>query len=132
MRYYLGRFSARAAARAYFAAGFECLAEGGKRPLPCRAAERFFYLDPAANVYGCNMRADVLGNLAADEWEDLWGGAARRDFLPTAGDACPVQCWMVCTARTSIRDGRGRVGWWAARAYPAVWLGGAPPSNCRP
>lgn len=132
VRYYLRRLSPRAAARAYFAAGFQCLLTGEKRPLPCRAGERFFYLDAAANVYGCNMRADILGNLAAESWEPIWGAAARRAFLPTTGDACPVQCWMVCTARTSIQDARARVGWWAARAYPATWLGGAPPHNCRP
>lgn len=126
--YYLRRFSPAAAARAFFAAGFHAVATASRRPIPCRAGDRFFYLDPDGYVYLCNMRAETLGRLPGDGFAGVWGGAARRSLLPTAGDACPVQCWMVCTARTAIRDHPTRVGWWAFRANirrllgrPAPW-----------
>jgi MoaA/NifB/PqqE/SkfB family radical SAM enzyme len=122
-RYYLRRVSPGAAGRAYFAAGLGRAAAGRRRPLPCRAGDRFFYVDPAADVYLCNMRGDVLGNLESETFDDVWAGEARRRLLPSTGEACPVQCWMVCTARTSIKDHPIRLGWWAARAYARRALG---------
>jgi MoaA/NifB/PqqE/SkfB family radical SAM enzyme len=126
--YYLRRASPRAAARAYFAAGLARVAAGRRRAVPCRAGDRFFYLDPAADVYLCNMRGDKLGNLGRQTFDEIWGGEARRELLPSTGKECPVQCWMVCTARTSIMDHPLRLGWWAARAYARRALGlTAPP-----
>ena len=122
-RYYLRRPSPRAAARAYFAAGLATVVTTGRRPLPCRAGDRFFYLDPAADVYLCNMRGDKLGNLALQTFDDVWAGDARRRLLPSTGEACPAQCWMVCTARTSIKDHPVSPAWWAARAYARRALG---------
>jgi MoaA/NifB/PqqE/SkfB family radical SAM enzyme len=122
-RYYLRRVSPRAAARAYFAAGLGRVAAGRRRPLPCRAGDRFFYLDPAADVYLCNMRGDVLGNLGRRAFDDVWGGDARGRLLPSTGEACPVQCWMVCTARTSLKDHPVRLACWAAWAYARRALG---------
>jgi MoaA/NifB/PqqE/SkfB family radical SAM enzyme len=122
-RYYLRRLSPRAAARAYFAAGLSRVATGRPRPLPCRAGDRFFYVDPSADVYLCNMRGDVLGNLERQSFDEVWAGEARRRLLPSTGAACPVQCWMVCTARTSIKDHPARVTCWAAAAYARRALG---------
>jgi len=121
--YYLRRVSPRAAARAYFAAGLGRVAAGRRRPLPCRAGDRFFYVDPAADVYLCNMRGDVLGNLGRQTFDEIWGGEARRELLPSTGKECPLQCWMVCTARTSIKDRPVRLACWAARAYARRALG---------
>jgi MoaA/NifB/PqqE/SkfB family radical SAM enzyme len=130
VRFYLRELSPGAAARAYFAAGLACVLEGKARPVPCRAGDRFFYVDPAADVYLCNMRPEVIGNLARATFDELWAGEPRRRLLPTTGRACPVQCWMVCTARTAIRDHPARVAWWAARAYAARASGRPLPRNC--
>lgn len=116
-RYYLRRLTPRAAARAYFAAGLRDVLTAGKRPLPCRAGDRFFYLDPAADVYLCNVRPEKIGNLGRESFDELWTGAGRSALLATTGRACPHQCWMVCTARTAILDHPWRVGWWALAAY---------------
>ncbi len=125
--FYLREVSRRAAARAYFAAALAQLAMTGRRPLPCRAGDRFFYLDPGGDVFLCNMRAERMGNLREQGFEDIWAGERRRQLLATAGDACPTPCWMVCTARTAIMDHPARVGWWAARAYARRLVGlGAP------
>lgn len=121
--YYLRRLSPRAAARAYFAAGLGRVAAGRRRPLPCRAGDRFFYVDPAADVYLCNMRGDVLGNLERQSFDEVWAGGARSRLLPSTGEACPLQCWMVCTARTSIKDHPVRLACWAAAAYARRALG---------
>lgn len=122
-RYYLRRFTPGGAARAYFAAGLRDVVIRGRRPIPCRAGDEFFYLDPAADVYLCNMRAEKVGNLGRESFERIWGGDARRTLLATTGRACPVQCWMVCTARTAIMGHALRVGFWAAGAYARKILG---------
>ncbi len=122
-RHYLRRFTPGGAARAYFAAGLGDLTVRGRRPIPCRAGDRFFYLDPAGDVYLCNMRAETLGNLGRESFDDLWGGRRRGELLASTGRACPVQCWMVCTARTAILDHPWRVGWWALGAYARKALG---------
>ncbi len=121
--YYLRRFTPGGAARAYFAAGLREVVVRRRRPLPCRAGDEFFYLDPAADVYLCNMRAEKVGNLDRESFERIWGGDARRTLLATTGRECPVQCWMVCTARTAIIGHPLRVGCWAAAAYARKMLG---------
>ncbi|UCH78004.1 MAG: radical SAM protein [Candidatus Coatesbacteria bacterium] len=126
-RYYLREFSPQAAGRAYFAAGLATVVATGRRPLPCRAGDRFFYLDPRGEVYLCNMRVETLGSLERASFEEIWERRRRRELLPTTGPACPIQCWMVCTARTSIQDSRLRAAAWAALAYLSTWCGGAPP-----
>jgi MoaA/NifB/PqqE/SkfB family radical SAM enzyme len=126
-RYYLREFSPRAAGRAYFAAGLATVVTTGRRPLPCRAGDRFFYLDPCGEVYLCNMRLEKLGSLERASFEVLWERRRRRELLATTGAACPIQCWMVCTARTSIRDHAVAVAAWAARAYLSTWCGAAFP-----
>ena len=128
-RYYLRRFTPGGAARAYFAAGLRDVVIRGRRPIPCRAGDKFFYLDPAADVYLCNMRAEKVGNLGRESFDEIWGSGARRALLPTTGRACPVQCWMVCTARTAILDHPLRVGCWAMGAYARKIFG--LPSNKR-
>jgi MoaA/NifB/PqqE/SkfB family radical SAM enzyme len=122
-RYYLGRFTPGGAARAYFAAGLREVVVRRRRPIPCRAGDEFFYLDPAADVYLCNMRAEKVGNLGRESFDEIWEGEARRTLLATTGRECPVQCWMVCTARTAIIGHPLRVGCWAAAAYARKILG---------
>ncbi len=128
-RYYLRRGTPAAAARAYFAAGLSRVAEGRPRLIPCRAGDRFFYLDPAGDVYLCNMRREVLGNLSRQTFAAIWAGESRRAALPTTGERCPLQCWMVCTARTAIRDHPLRVALWAAGVYARKLLGRNPVSG---
>jgi MoaA/NifB/PqqE/SkfB family radical SAM enzyme len=131
-RYYLRRVSPRTAARAYFAAGLRHVITNRERPIPCRAGDRFFYLDPAADVYLCNMRAEKIGNLARESFDEVWAAGTRAAFLATTGRACPVQCWMVCTARTSILDHPGRVALWALGAYARRFFGLAPSKAKKP
>jgi hypothetical protein len=69
------------------------------------------------------MRAEKVGNLDRESFERIWGGDARRTLLATTGRECPVQCWMVCTARTAIIGHPLRVGCWAAAAYARKMLG---------
>ncbi len=131
-RHYLRRFTPGGAARAYFAAGLGEVTARGRRPIPCRAGDRFFYVDPAGDAYLCNMRAETLGNLARESFDDVWAGRRRRELLASTGRACPVQCWMVCTARTAILDHPWRVGWWALGAYARKTLGLAANKARRP
>lgn len=122
-RYYLTKFNPAAAARAYFAWGLVHKARTGRRPLPCRAGERFFYLDPEGKLFLCNMRSEVVGKLEGEDFQKIWDSDVRQALLPTTGEACPLQCWMVCTARTAMRDHAIAVAKWLVGAYGALARG---------
>lgn len=83
--------------RAYYVDGLEAYAEGKPKPIACKAARGAFFLDPAGNVYACNILDVKLGDI--------------RDGGPYFGDEetlafvgkCPMRCWMVCTVAPAIR-----------------------------
>lgn len=99
-------------ARAYFLAGIHRFARGEGRPLPCRAGEASFFVDPAGDVYPCNVLNGVMGNLRKQPFDELWRSVraeeARREVAK-----CPDGCWMVCTARTAMWRGLPAVTGWA-------------------
>jgi MoaA/NifB/PqqE/SkfB family radical SAM enzyme len=87
--------------RAFFEKRLHEFAETGVRPESCDALSGFFYLDHDANVYPCNVLDRKVGNLREKSFEEIWSSpeAARvRDEVA----ACR-QCWMVCTASSSMQ-----------------------------
>jgi MoaA/NifB/PqqE/SkfB family radical SAM enzyme len=97
--------------RAWFTQGLLDFARGapvGRRPLPCDAAQGFFYLDPLGDVYGCHLLPNRLGSLVQAEWDALWNGSAAQMARRQAANC--HGCWMVCTARTEMRRRLWRVG----------------------
>ena len=102
-------------ARAYFMQGLYDFAAGQGRRLPCRAGSDFFFMDPAGNVYTCNAAPFRMGNLAEQDFDELWTSSAAREAREKAA-RCAVGCWMVCTARTAIRRAWPRVLAWAISA----------------
>ncbi len=101
-------------ARAYFMAGLYRFETKGDRPLSCSAGRDFFFMDPSGDIYTCNVAEFRMGNLARQDFDELWNS-------PQAGDArmkaaqCPAGCWMICTARTAIKRHGLRVIAWALR-----------------
>ena len=90
--------------RAYLNLGLIRKILGQDRLIPCTAATDFVFIDPWSDVYGCNVRPDLLmGNLARQSWADVFSGPiAKRVRGEVAG--CPQNCWMVTTARTAMRS----------------------------
>lgn len=98
-------------ARAYFSRGLYEFATGEGRPLACRAAEDFFFLSPDGDVYSCNILDLPLGSLTDATFDEIWDSAAARDARRKVA-ACELGCWMVCTARSSMKRNPARVAGW--------------------
>ena len=58
--------------RSYFTSGLRHYVALGRRPLPCDAGRGFFFMSPRGDVYPCNIRDEVMGNLRESDFEALW------------------------------------------------------------
>lgn len=72
-----------------------------RRPISCGAGENFFYMDPFANIFMCQIKNWPIGNLRNQSFEQIWCSKAKQHFLPQA-HACN-DCWLVCTAKDAIK-----------------------------
>lgn len=77
------------------------------RPLPCGAGENFFYMDPFANIFMCQIKNWPIGNLQKQSFEQLWYSKTKRQLLPRAA-ACN-DCWIICTAKDAIKKNKLKV-----------------------
>lgn len=102
-------------ARAYFAESLYNFAKTGKQALPSRAGVDFFFLDPFGKVYPSVVHNAVMGNLHEKNFEEIWNSAeaeeARRKVRESKQDV-----WMICTARTAIKNHPFRVGYWILKS----------------
>lgn len=78
-----------------------------KRPIPCGAGENFFYMDPFANIFMCQIKNWPIGNLRKQSFEEIWYSKAKQQFLPKAA-ACN-DCWIICTAKDAIKKNKLKV-----------------------
>ncbi len=88
--------------RAFFYQGLVDRARDLPRRIPCTAGSKSAFMAATGHLHPCNMLETRIGDLNAQGFEEIWrSGAARavREFAPT----CAVNCWMVCTARESIK-----------------------------
>ena len=99
-------------ARAWFMRGLVHFAEGRGRALACGAGRDFFFMDPASDIYPCNVLSRVMGNLNEQTFEDLWASPRAQSARQEVA-ACQAGCWMVCTARPAMRRHRLRILAWA-------------------
>ncbi|MEW6019092.1 MAG: radical SAM protein [Pseudomonadota bacterium] len=109
-------------ARAYFTRGLHEFASGAGRPLDCRAADDFFFLSPAGDVYACNVLDASLGNLRDASFEEIWNSERAAEARRQVG-ACGKGCWMVCTARSAMKRSPLRVAGWVGAAKARATLG---------
>jgi radical SAM protein with 4Fe4S-binding SPASM domain len=73
-----------------------------KRPVPCLAAEGFFYMDPAADVYSCHFKDWKLGNLAQKTFQEIWESPVRKKIAKRAENC--LDCYMICSTKTAIKE----------------------------
>lgn len=101
-------------ARAYFMQGMLDFAAGRGRPLPCRAGQDFFFMDPAGEIFTCNAAPFRIGNLTRESFDALWA-TPSADAARSRARTCRTECWMICSARTAITRAWPRVLHWAIR-----------------
>jgi len=75
-----------------------------RRPLPCGAGENFFYMDPFANIYMCQIKNWPIGNLRKQSFAQLWSSKPKLQFIKKAR-ACN-DCWIICTAKDAIKKNK--------------------------
>ena len=102
--------------RAYFYTGVLQYNKEGDRLLACGAGRDSFFLDPEGNIYPCLTLNRQMGNLREQSFDEIWAGEATEKIRKSI-DHCKLPCWMICTARTSMR----RNPWKPARWVLASW-----------
>lgn len=99
--------------RAYFENGTLIFNKEKRRILECRAGIEFFYLAPEGVVYPCLTIPSPMGDLKGRSFEDVWE-SQEADAVRHQIDGCE-QCWMICTARSSLKKNLPRALGWIAR-----------------
>lgn len=99
--------------RAYFESGTLIFNEEKRRLLKCRAGIDFFYLAPEGLVYPCLTIPSPMGDLKGHTFEEIWeseaAGKVRREI-----DGCE-KCWMICTARSALKQHMPTALTWIAK-----------------
>ena len=101
-------------ARAYFARGLCEFALKQKRILSCQAANDFFFLDPQGNIYPCPVSNLTIGNIKEEKFEKIWHSAKAKEIRKKIKNC--QRCWMICTARTSIKKNPLKVLKWIIKS----------------
>lgn len=98
--------------RAFFAHSLYQFIMKKKQPFNNDPGTRFFYLHANGDVYPSVVHNRVMGNIQeVEKWEDLWYGSqaeiVRKEIIVEAH-----QAWMVCTARSALKQHPLRaLGW---------------------
>jgi len=108
--------------RSYFYAGVIRYNEIGQRVLGCRAGRDSFFMDPEGNIFPCLTLERPMGNLLEAPFEKIWKGSAA-DSARSAVDRCAVPCWMICTARSSMRRRPDRAVRWIMSNWLRIFTG---------
>jgi len=111
----LKSFSPKKWARAFFAYGLYNFATSGNQPLSSKPGTDFFYLDPSGIVYPSVVHYYKMGDLKkVEKFEELWNSddATKARKKITKDDK---QYWMICTARSAIRNHPGYVAGWVLK-----------------
>lgn len=90
--------------RAYMNLGLVRKVLGQDRLHACTQGTDSVFIDPWGDVYACNVRNDLLmGNLNEQSWEEIYNGPVAAQVRAKVA-VCPQNCWMVSSAKTSIRN----------------------------
>ncbi len=108
--------------RSYFYKGLADYLRNGKRILPCLAGVATVFIDPTGEVYPCNVLDLSMGNLRDGAFRELWRGESAVDVRRRVR-SCSRPCWMMCSARASIRKNPFKAGVWVVSSKAMVHLG---------
>jgi MoaA/NifB/PqqE/SkfB family radical SAM enzyme len=94
----------------------------GSRVLGCRAGRDSFFMDPAGDVFPCLTLERKMGNILDSSFEEIWKGE-EAERTRKAVDVCSLPCWMICTARTSMKRRPDRPARWILRNWGRLLTG---------
>jgi radical SAM protein with 4Fe4S-binding SPASM domain len=114
--------------RALFNLGLIGYIQGHRRPLPCEAGLRNFFIFPYGDVFPCNGLEDrywkkKMGNIReAASFEEIWNSPAANEVRQLVS-TCPKNCWMVGTAAPVMKKYLWRTSAYVLRAKALSVLG---------
>jgi len=71
----------------------------------CPAGNKFFFMLPNGDIYACNMRNLLMGNLTKECFEDIWYSARAKEIRMLA-DNCSQPCWTMCNAKSVVSNAK--------------------------
>jgi radical SAM protein with 4Fe4S-binding SPASM domain len=101
--------------KCYYLHGLNEYARTAKPILPCSALRDSFFIDPKGYIYPCNILNHAVGNLVQDDFSAIWESESAYKVRNTVKN-CPTPCWMVCTAKPSIKRNKIKAGWWLVKS----------------
>ena len=108
--------------QAYFHKGLVEHARAHVRPTPCEAGHTSFMIDPTGDVFPCNILNLAVGNVREAPFLEIWDSHRMREARDVVRK-CNQPCWMVCTARASMRRDKKEVLAWVAANKAKAHLG---------
>ncbi|MDD3642963.1 MAG: SPASM domain-containing protein, partial [Candidatus Krumholzibacteria bacterium] len=88
----------------------------------CRAGRDSFFMDPEVSIFPCLTLERPMGNLLESTFGEIWNGSAA-DSARLAVDRCSMPCWMICTARSSMRRRPDRAARWIFSNWLRIFTG---------
>jgi len=107
----LGSWQPKRWVRAYFTKSLLDFAVTGEQALSSRAGTDFFFLDPFGNVYPSVVHNAIIGDIHNKNFREIWN-SSEAETARTKVHEAKRDVWMICTARTAIKNHPIRVGWW--------------------
>ncbi len=104
--------------RGWFVRQMLLFALTGKRSLLCDAGKGFFYMDSHGNVYTCNIKPWIMGNIRTMPFEKIIENQKFAHKVEACND-----CWMICTAKSMMEKKLFRVALDALKGkfFPPVY-----------
>jgi MoaA/NifB/PqqE/SkfB family radical SAM enzyme len=106
--------------RGYFFDGLKRYVATKSRPLPCHAGWLSAMIDPYGNVFPCNIMDWKMGSIREKPLAEILL-TERSDEVRGDVSKC-TNCWMVCTARSALRNYPLKVGGWVLARKAAAHL----------
>ena len=97
--------------RAYLTAGIVDQLHGKRRRIKCHAGACFFFMEPAGDIYPCNVWPERMGNIVLESYDEM---VAKSGRILAGVNECPFQCWMSCTVAPAMRKHPLRPALWVA------------------
>lgn len=117
----LSTWSVKRWSRAYYNHGVVAFNETQRRLVKCDAARDFFFLSPRGDIYPCIIVPKVIGNILARPFEEVWA-SEQAAHIRSEIEGCQA-CWMMCSARTTLKRNAPRVAWWVGTEMTKRFLG---------
>ena len=79
-----------------------------RRSLGCDAGVGFFYLDSTGNVFTCNIKNWLLGNIRKNQFKEIWNSNTAVQLRVRTANC--QDCWLICSAKSAMKSELIKIG----------------------